>query len=119
MLSLEEMQSRLATIPCPICKKSHFLIGGRNTHSYAENLYTARCADCAYTFQVSTPTRPIKETDPDIAQWLGSVNCPACHTRGTELNFRCTPSVRDCYYFVTCTACRHAFHEKAPMEAFE
>lgn len=113
------IQSRLSTISCPICKKSQFSINPQAQKSYAENFYKARCNHCAYTFQVSSPTKPIKETDPDIDQWLGSLGCPSCHEFGAELNFRCTPSVRDCVYFVTCNACRSPFQEKAPMQAYE
>ena len=119
MPSVVEIQERLAQIPCPICKKSNFVMHPRSDQSYAEALYTARCTDCHYTFQVSTPTKPIHQTDPDVAQWLGSLGCPSCQKQGAEMNFRCVPSVRDCYYFVTCSACRHPFYEKSPMEAFE
>ena len=119
MPSVVEIQERLAQIPCPICKKSNFVMHPRSDQSYAEALYTAQCADCHYTFQVSTLTKPIHQTDPDVAQWLGSLGCPSCQKQGTELNFRCVPSVRDCYYFVTCRSCRHPFYEKSPMEAFE
>lgn len=119
MPDIQEIQERLSQIPCPICKTSNFVMNSRGNQGYAEALYIAQCTDCHYTFQVSTPTKPIHQTDPDIAQWLGSLGCPSCQMRGAELNFRCVPSVRDCYYFVTCKTCRYPFYEKSPMEAFE
>ena len=119
MISVEEINTRLREISCPICKQSEFVMNPRSDQSYAEALYTAQCIHCHYTFPVSTPTKPISQTDPDVAIWLNSLNCPSCQERGAELDFRCVPSVRDCYYFVTCKACQHPFYEKAPMEAYE
>ncbi len=119
MMDMITMQNRLSEISCPVCKKSQFSIYPNAEKSYAEDFYKARCNHCAYTFQVSIPTKPIREVDPDIDQWLGSLSCPSCQEFGAELNFRCTPSVRDRVYFVTCKACRSPFQEKAPMEAYE
>ena len=114
-----KIQARLSAIPCPICKQSQFSINPQTEKSYTENFYKARCNNCAYTFTVSTPTKPIRETNPDVDQWLGGLSCPSCQERGAELDLRCVPSVRDCIYFVTCNACRHPYHENAPMEAYE
>ena len=119
MVSLEEINTRLREISCPICKKSELVINSRSNQSYAEDLYAARCINCNYTFQVGIPTKPISQTNPDVEQWLAGLSCPSCQKRGAEFNFRCVPSVRDCNYFVTCKACQHPFHEKAPMEAYE
>ena len=91
----------------------------KSNHSFAEEIYQAQCINCRYTFQVSIPTKPISQTDPDIANWMNGISCPACQENGVEINFRCVPSVRECYYFVTCKACGHPFREKAPMEAYE
>jgi hypothetical protein len=119
MPDLDEIQKRLPQIACPICKKSRFVIPPRAEQSFAESIYTARCADCNYTFKVSLSTKPIEQNDPDTAQWLGGLSCPSCEGRGAQMDFRCMPSVRDCFYFVTCKSCRHPYYEKAPMEAFE
>jgi len=91
----------------------------RINQSYAENIYTAQCMSCRYSFQVSTPTKPINQTDPDVAIWLNGLSCPKCQENGVEFDFRCVPSVRECYYFVTCRACGRPFRERSPMEAFE
>jgi hypothetical protein len=119
MIGLDVMAARLSAIPCPICKQSEFFIPPAGDQSYAQQLYKARCLKCAYTFQISTPTKPIQQTDPDVAQWLAGLRCPCCHQSSAELDFRCMPSVRECLYFVTCSACRHPFHEPSPMEAYE
>jgi len=113
------IQKRLSAIFCPICKKSQFSIYPNAEKSYAEDFYKARCNHCAYSFQVSIPTKPIREVDPDVDQWLGGLSCPACQELGAALDFRCMPSVRECVYFVTCKACQSPFQEKAPMEAYE
>ncbi len=127
MMTTEAIEKRLGELPCPICgssqrratQRSRFGIRSAGQAGYAEQLYTARCLDCAYLFQVSTPTRPIRETRPDVAIWLDGLSCPVCQESGVEFDFRCAPSVRDCFYFVTCKRCHHPFHEKASMEAFE
>lgn len=119
MTDVTEIQNRLEKIACPICKKYGYAIHPRGNHSYMETFYTARCTHCHYSFQVTTPTRPVHQTDPDTAQWLARLVCPSCENQGGELNFRCMLSVRECLYFVTCRACQHPFSEKAPMEVFE
>lgn len=119
MIKLEDAQKRMADLKCPTCKKSNFAIMPRPTVSFGEDLYTARCLDCPYTFQVSIPTKPISQTQPDTVQWLSGIPCPKCGELGVTYEFRCSPSVREVFYFVTCKDCRHPFHEKAFMEAFE
>src|SRR5262245_16379562 len=95
MITLQEITARLREISCPICKKSEFVMNPRGNHSFAEEIYTARCTSCNYNFPVSTPTKPISQTDPDIAISLKGINCPKCQENGVELDFRCTPSVRE------------------------
>src|SRR5262245_54892998 len=119
MVTLDQITTRLREIVCPICKKSDFVMNPRGSHAFAEEIYTARCTGCNYNFPVSSPTKPISQTDPDIAIWLRGLTCPKCQEAGVEFDFRCVPSVRECYYFVTCKACGHPFREKSPMEAFE
>jgi len=119
MINLEEAQTRLAAIQCPICHKSDFAIHPRPEQSFAEQSHTVMCKGCRYTFKLSIPTRTISQTDPDTANWLAGLPCPACQETGVRLDFRCMPNVRDSVVFVTCTACHHPFIEKAPMEAYE
>ena len=119
MIGVEDIPKRMEDIRCAVCKKSRFFILPTPISSFAENLYTARCLDCAYTFPVGIPTKPISQTQPDTAQWLMGLPCPQCGEIGVNFDFRCTASVRDTFYFVTCKDCKHTFHEKASMEAYE
>jgi len=119
MMNLEQIRARLTAIQCPICRKSDFAIHPRAEQSFAESIHTVRCAGCAYTFKLRIPTRPIIQTDPDTANWLAGLPCPACQEIGVRLDFRCMPHVRESLLFVTCTSCDHPFTEKAPMEAYE
>jgi len=119
MINLEEIQTRLAARPCPICRGTAFAVPPRGQESFAETLYKGRCLQCAYTFPVSIPTKPLSMVDPDTAQWLLGLPCPVCHETGVRLDFRCMLSVRESVAFITCTACQHPFSEKAPMEAYE
>src|SRR3990172_12101311 len=100
MVDIETIQTRLANISCPICKKSRFFVNPSRSVGYAEQFHSARCLDCAYSFQVSIPTKPITQTQPDTGMWLASLPCPVCEKIGAEIDFRCTPSVRECFYFV-------------------
>jgi hypothetical protein len=113
------IEARLGSLSCPICRQTAFAIPPRGQEGYAEQMYKARCLQCAYLFPVTVPTRPLQQTDPDTANWLAALHCPVCGEAGARLDFRCMPHVRESVLFVTCTACQHPFIEKAPMEAFE
>jgi Zn finger protein HypA/HybF involved in hydrogenase expression len=119
MINLEEVQTRLGALSCPICKGSAFAIHPRGEASFAEQSYKARCNQCAYMFPISIPTQSLQLVDPDTAQWVMGLSCPACQETGTRLDFRCMLSVRESVAFITCIACHHPFSEKAPMEAYE
>jgi hypothetical protein len=119
MIGLEEIQTRLAALACPICRGTAFVIPPRGQEAFAERIYKARCLQCAYMFPVTVPSRPISQTDPDMANSLAGLPCPVCGETGVRLDFRCMPHVRESVLFVTCTSCHHPFFEKAPMEAFE
>lgn len=118
-LTSEDIQSRLSELPCPACRKTGYFVRDSGEKSFAERFLNARCLHCAYHFTVSIPTRPLREVDPDTDLWLKNAACPACEARGAELNFRGNLSVRQRFYFLTCKTCGHAFHDRAPMEAFE
>lgn len=119
MITPDQIIDRLTQLPCPICRKTAFALDPRHEPSFAENLHRAICQGCHYRFPVGVPTRPIEQHDQDTAYWLGSLPCPACQKRGVTLDFRCMPNVRASVYFVTCRACRQAFMERSPMEAYE
>ena len=119
MIDFDTIQKRLSDLKCPICKKSRFHVIPSPKVSFGEDIYTTRCLDCPYNFKLSIPTKPIAFTRPDTALWLSGLPCPKCEEIGAENDFQCTPSVRECYYFVKCKACQHPFHERAYMEAFD
>ena len=119
MTNVDEMERRMAEIPCPICRKTAYQIDPRTNPSSIGIIYTAVCTACRYSFPLNILTKPVHEVDPDLEQVLKSTYCPKCEERGVELNFRCSPSVRDAYRFITCTHCKHPFFEETPMEAFE
>jgi uncharacterized Zn finger protein len=119
MQEIELIQQRLTRIPCPICSETKYAVVPRGATGPAESLFTARCVKCGYNFSAGVPTADFSRFDPDTVIQLKEIVCPLCMEHGVDLNFRCTPTVRLTYYFVTCRACGHRFHEKAPMEAFE
>jgi uncharacterized protein YbaR (Trm112 family) len=119
MIPLDQIQKRLTALACPMCKKSAFTVHPRGDQSFAETSHTVMCAGCRYTFKLSIPTRPISQVDPDTANFLAGLPCPACQETGVRLDFRCMPNVRESVLFVTCTSCDRPFTEKAPMEAYE
>jgi hypothetical protein len=115
----DEIRKRLAELPCPICRKTDYQLLPRNDGGTTETLYTAHCSGCRYSFPVAVPVKAMAFTDPDVAQQMKEMACPACQERGAELDFRCHTSVRGAYYFMTCRSCKKPFLEKAPMEAYE
>jgi hypothetical protein len=119
MLDVIRIQRRLADLPCPICGKQDYQVIPQRDSGPTAELFTARCKPCAYLFPLNVPKGEIIAHDPDTANQLSEMHCPSCTERGVQLDFRCSASVRDAYLFVTCRSCRHAFFEKAPMEAFE
>jgi C4-type Zn-finger protein len=118
-MSVQEIQERLRGISCPICKQSAFTMNPRADPDFGISIHKARCNNCAYLFPVHIPNRPMSEIDPDVDQWLRGLSCPSCQEPGVVMEFRCTPSVRESIYFVSCKACHQPFAEKAPMEAYE
>lgn len=116
---LEDVATRLGAVPCPICGKTAYRIDPRGNEAFAETLYTASCIGCNYRFQVGYPTRPMEQHDLDTANWLSTLACPGCQKRGATLDFRCTPSVRQSLYLLTCRHCHRPFVENSPMTAYE
>jgi hypothetical protein len=119
MIDMKPIEQRLTAVSCPICGKSAFTVLPRGDESYGETIHTVMCTGCRYTFKLRLPTLPVGQIDPDTANWLSGLPCPACDETGVRLDFRCMPNVRESLLFVTCTSCSHPFVEKAPMEAFE
>lgn len=116
-LTVEQVESRLSSVRCAICKTSGFVIDRRTMQPDGE--WKGACRKCRYSFPVHTDMEFYQRTQPDIPYRLKDITCPACEHRGVELDFRIMMSVREAIYFVTCKACKHQFPEQSSLEAFE
>ena len=116
-LTQQEVERRLGSVPCAICKQSSFAIDER--FMGADGDWRGLCKKCFYTFPVYTDMEFYLRTQPDVPLRLREVSCTACSHQGVSLDFRATMSVRDAYYFVTCQTCKRQFPEKSSLEAFE
>ena len=115
--SLEEVEKRLPSVQCAICKTNAFGVDRRTLQPDGE--CRAVCLKCRYNFPVYTDMDFYRRTQPDIPYRLKEISCPGCQHRGVDLDFRITMSVREAIYFVTCTACKSQFPEHSSLEAFE
>ncbi len=116
-LTQQEVERRLNTVPCAICKQSSFAIDER--FMGADGDWRGLCKKCFYTFPVYADMEFYLRTQPDVPLRLKEISCTACNHRGVSLDLRATLSVRDAYYFVTCQGCQRQFVEKSSLEAFE
>jgi hypothetical protein len=116
-MTIEEIESRLQGVRCAVCKKGRFAIDRRSLQSDGE--CKGVCLECRYSFPVYTDMEFYQRTQPDLGYWLKQISCPACQNRGVRLDFRIVMSVRESDYFVTCSACQHAFAERSSLESFE
>jgi DNA-directed RNA polymerase subunit M/transcription elongation factor TFIIS len=115
--TVKEVETRLETIQCAICKGSSFGIDQR--FMQADGEWRGVCKKCYYSFPIYTDMEFYLRTQPDIPYRLKEMSCPTCKHRGVNLNFRATMSVRESIYFLTCTACQNTFPERSSLEAFE
>ena len=116
-LTAEQVESRLKSVRCAICKTSGFVIDRRTMQPDGE--WKGVCSKCRYVFPVHTDMEFYQRTQPDIPYRLKEITCPACQGRGVALDFRIVMSVREAHYFVTCRACGHQFPERSTLETFE
>lgn len=116
-ITQQEVERRLDTVPCAICKKSSFAIDERFMGTDGD--WRGICKKCYYTFPVYTDMEFYLRTQPDVPLRLKEISCTACNHQGVDLDFRATLSVREAYYFVTCRNCKRQFPEKSSLEAFE
>jgi transcription elongation factor Elf1 len=119
MTTPETIQRQLSQAACPICHKQDFSVRIKTQNPDGENVYTAVCAGCRYSFPVSTEINLYRLSNPDIVSWLNGVVCPKCTARGAEMDFRCTLTVRESRIFLHCKSCLYEFNEPLPMEAYE
>lgn len=113
----EEVQRRLTTVRCAICKGSGFGLDER--FMQADGNWRGICKKCYYTFPVHTDMEFYLRTQPDVPYRLKEISCTDCNHRGVSLDFRITMSVREAIYFVTCLGCKRQFTEQSSLEAFE
>ena len=115
--TVKEVETRLETVQCAICKGSSFGIDERSMQADGE--WRGICRKCYYTFPIYTDMEFYLRTQPDIPYRLKEMSCPTCNQRGVNLNFRITMSVRESIYFLTCTSCQKTYPERSSLEAFE
>jgi len=116
-LTAEQVESRLKSVRCAICKTADFRVDRRTMQPDGE--WKGVCSKCRYAFPVHTDMEFYQRTQPDIPYRLKEITCPACHGRGVALDFRIVMSVREAHYFVTCKSCGHQFPERSTLETFE
>jgi uncharacterized protein YbaR (Trm112 family) len=115
--TVKEVETRLETVQCAICKGSSFGIDERSMQADGE--WRGICRKCYYTFPIYTDMEFYLRTQPDIPYRLKEMSCPTCNHQGVSLNFRITMSVRESIYFLTCTSCQKTYPERSSLEAFE
>lgn len=116
-LTVEQVEARLGSVRCPICKTNQFAVDRRSMQPHGE--WKGSCCKCRYTFPIHTDMEFYQRTQPDMPYILNAISCPSCQNRGVRLDFRIVLSVREAFYFVTCTRCHHEFPEQSSQEAFE
>jgi DNA-directed RNA polymerase subunit M/transcription elongation factor TFIIS len=115
--TVKEVETRLETVQCAICKGSSFGIDQR--FMQADGEWRGVCKKCYYSFPIYTDMDFYLRTQPDIPYRLKEMSCPTCNQQGVSLNFRITMSVRESIYFLTCTSCQKTYPERSSLEAFE
>ena len=115
--TVQEVESRLSTVKCAICKKNAFGIDQR--FMQADGEWRGVCKGCYYSFPIYTDMEFYLRTQPDVPYRLKEISCQACNHKGVSLDFRITMSVREAIYFVTCLGCQKTFPEQSSLEAFE
>jgi hypothetical protein len=115
--TVQEVEDRLASVQCAVCKGSSFGIDQR--FMQADGEWRGLCKKCFYSFPVYTDMEFYLRTQPDVPYRLREISCTVCKHRGVSLDFRATMSVRESIYFVTCGGCKRQFPEKSSLEAFE
>lgn len=116
-LTVKQVEQRLQSVRCAICKATEFTIDQRTAQEPGE--WKGMCLKCRYTFPVHTDMEFYLGTQPDVPYWLRDIACPSCQNKGVNLDFRIVMSVRESIYLVTCKTCQHQFAERSSLEAFE
>ncbi len=97
-LTQQEVERRLNTVPCAVCKQSSFAIDERFMGPDGD--WRGICKKCFYTFPVYTDMEVYPRTQPDVPLRLNEISCTACNHRGVRLDLRATLFMRQPYLFV-------------------
>jgi len=115
--NLKDIASRLSELSCPICSEHSFHVDPRADKT--DDIHNTQCLKCRYSFPIYTDVALFELSQPDILMLLKTIPCPACERQGVTLDCRVQASVRDSYYLVTCSNCKHPFVERAWMDVYE
>lgn len=77
LIQLEQVEKRLSSVQCAICKTNTFGIDRRTLQSDGE--CRGVCLKCRYSFPVYTDMEFYLRTQPDIPYRLKEISCPNCH----------------------------------------
>ena len=116
-ITVKEVEARLESVHCAICKGSSFGVDQR--FMQADGEWRGVCKKCYYSFPIYTDMEFYLRTQPDIPYRLKEMSCPTCNQKGVSLDFRATMSVRESIYFLTCGSCKQTFPQQSSLEAFE
>lgn len=117
-MDFDSVEERLSSLPCPVCKASSGFMIPRDSR-ITDGEYKAFCKACRYSMPVHMDMEAYLRNQPDVPYWLKGMRCPACLETGGTLDFWVQPSVRNAFYFLTCSSCGKPFSEKSALEAFE
>jgi hypothetical protein len=92
-LTQQEVERRLGTVPCAICKESSFGIDERFKGTDGE--WRGICKKCYYTFPVHADMEFYLRTQPDVPYRSGSQSgFPSHDVRARRLLFRDVPNLQ-------------------------
>ena len=83
--TVQEVEDRLASVQCAVCKGSSFGIDQR--FMQADGEWRGICKKCFYSFPVYTDMEFYLCTQPDVPYRLREISCTVCKHRGGEPGF--------------------------------
>ena len=86
--TVQEVEMRLSTVKCAICKKNAFSIDQR--FMQADGEWRGVCKGCRYSFPVYADMEFYLRTQPDVPYRLKEISCQTCNHKGVSLDFQKT-----------------------------
>jgi hypothetical protein len=117
-MDFDTIEERLKVLSCPVCKASSGFMVPRDSR-ITDGEYKAFCKACRYSMPVHMDMESYLRNQPDVAYWVKGMRCPACEKFEGHLEFWIQPSVRNAFYFLTCSSRKTPYVEKSSLEAFE